>query len=213
MASRWQHILPRALKKHDVQWDALVTPGCLPLTVDYFPTNAELETCYDVSSWDIYVDPKEMKSFLVRPPQLAQKGTPDDPREAFALVVMRVMAAVRLAQGFQFVSKPHAQSKEPHQHQEDHSRVPLRRTTSFMTTEEAVLPRAIGASDVLKSTDETVFLSMTNEIHRILSNREMIQVKRYVRRLGKNVPFKYQCLISPKLGGASLSFLEYRLFV
>ncbi|KAJ2916940.1 hypothetical protein MD484_g3439, partial [Candolleomyces efflorescens] len=201
MARRWQHILPRALKKHDVKWDALVTPGCLPLTVDYFPTNAELETCYDVSSWDIYVDPKEMKSFLVRPPQLAaQKGTADDPRGAFALVVMRGMAAVRLAQGFQFVLKPHAQSKEPPHHQEDHSRVPLRRTTSFMTTEETVLPRAIGASDVLKSTDETVFLSMTNEIHRISFNGEMIQVKRYVRRLGKNVPFKYQCLIWPKLG-------------
>lgn len=203
MARRWQHILPRALKKHDVKWDALVTPGCLPLTVDYFPSNAELESCYDVSSWDIYVDPKEMKSFLVRPPQL--KGSPDELRGAFALVVMRGMAAVRLAQGFQFVLKPH--SKEPHS-EENPTRVPLRRTTSFMTSEETVLPRAIGASDVLKSTDDPVFLSMTNEIHRISFNGEMIQVKRYVRRLGKNLPFKYQCLIWPKLGGGCLLVLS-----
>ncbi|KAF5323868.1 hypothetical protein D9611_008253 [Ephemerocybe angulata] len=195
MSRRWQHILPQALKKHDIKWSALITPGCLPLTVDYFPSNAELESCYDISSWDIYVDPREMKSFLVRPPQM--KGTSDELRGAFALVVMRGMAAVRLAQGFQFVIKP--QSKDHHTDSPP-QRVPLRRTTSFISTEETVLPRAVGASDILKNTDDPVFLSMTNEIHKISFNGEMIQVKRYVRRLGHNPPFKYQCLIWPKLG-------------
>jgi hypothetical protein len=168
------------------------------LTVDYFPTNSELESSYDVSSWDIYVDPKEMYPCLVRPPPV--KGSSDEARKALALNVMRGMAAVRLAQGFQFVTKPVGKDTQ----EEASQKIPLRRTTSFVS-EEAVLPRAVGAADVLKTTDDPVFLSMTNEIHRISFNGEMIQVKRYVRRMGHNPPFKYQCLIWPKLGGEHIS--------
>ncbi|KAF9014224.1 hypothetical protein BDQ17DRAFT_1386700 [Cyathus striatus] len=172
MARRWQHILPQALYKHDMKWKTLITPGCLPLTVEHFPSVAELESTYDVFSYDFVVDPSEMRSFLVKPPVV--KGTSDEVRRAWALVVMRGMAAVRLAQ-------------------DSRGKPTYKRSKSFLGTEEDSLPKPIGASDVLKFT-------MTNQIHRISYTGDSIQVRRYVRRVSPTRPFEYQCLIWPKLG-------------
>ncbi|KAH6902312.1 vacuolar membrane-associated protein IML1 [Coprinopsis sp. MPI-PUGE-AT-0042] len=220
MARRWHHILPRALNKHDIKWKSLVTPACLPLTVDYFPSAAELETCYDVFSWDFLVDPKDLKSSLVKPP--TTKGTPQEMQAAWALAVMRGMAAVRLSNGFQFVlalpdderryrealgELPASTATQPGSFGK--SNQPLGRAGSFVGPSGGGMgdlgdpwsaPSAVGAIDLLKSTDEPVFLSMTNEIHRISFNGDVIQVKRYVRRMPRSLPFKYQCLIWPKLG-------------
>jgi DEP domain-containing protein 5 len=217
MARRWHHILPRALNKHDIKWKSLVTPACLPLTVDYFPSAAELETCYDVFSWDFLVDPKDLKSNFIRPPPT--KGTPQEMQAAWALAVMRGMAAVRLSNGFQFVlalpddERTYREAPvEPTAAQAGSfgkSNPPLGRAGSFVgpggggmgAADTWSAPSAVGATGVLKSTDDPVFLSMTNEIHRISFNGELIQVKRYVRRMPSSLPFKYQCLIWPKLGG------------
>src|SRR6202035_5282950 len=50
LACRWQHMFPRVSYKHEIKWKSIVTPGCLPLTVEYFPTASELDSSYDVSS-------------------------------------------------------------------------------------------------------------------------------------------------------------------
>jgi hypothetical protein len=201
LAARWQHIFPSVLYKHDIKWKSIVTPGCLPLTVEYFPSTTELETSYDVFSYDFVVDPPEMKSFMVKPPVL--KGSADDKRRECALVVMRGMAAVRLAQGFQFVLRPARQHRGSIDSKDDEDdRLATRRSKASFLNEEDMSPKPAGASEVLRSTDDPVYLSMSNEIHRISYTGEAIQVRRYVRRMP--VPqidkFEYECLIWPKLG-------------
>ncbi|KAG6831161.1 hypothetical protein H0H87_005986 [Tephrocybe sp. NHM501043] len=191
LAKRWQHMFPQVLTKHDMKWKAKVIPVCLPLTVEHFPSTAELESLYDVFSYDFVVDPGEMRSFLVKPP--TAKGSMEEWRKAWALAVMRGMAAVRLAQGFQFVLR------RPNKGGEVEERMAIRRTKSLMAEDHT--PKCVGASDVLRSPDEPVFLSMTNEIHRISYTGEAIQVRRYVRRMPVPKPFRYQCLMWPKLGG------------
>jgi hypothetical protein len=193
MSGRWQHVLPQKINKHEIKWKSLITPSCLPLTVEHFPSTAELESSYDVFSYDFVVDPEEMKSFLVKPPSL--KGSTDEMRRAWALVVMRGMAAVRLAQGFQFVLKSPVQKG----HMED-DKTALRRSKTFVG-EEKLTPAPVGAADVLRSTAEPVYLSITKEIHRISFTGEAIQMRRYVRRMIPTREFEYQCLIWPKLGG------------
>ncbi|KAF8972648.1 hypothetical protein BDZ97DRAFT_1901173 [Flammula alnicola] len=175
LARRWQHIYPQPAYKHDIKWKSIVTPGCLPLTVEHFPS----------------IDPGEMRSFLVKPP--IARGSAEDLRRAWALVVMRGMAAVRLAQGFQFILKP-----QKTQGEEDKTN--SRRTKSFVG-DEGLESWPAGAAEVLSSTTDPVYLSMTNEIHRISYTGEAIQVRRYVRRTNPTRPFSYQCLIWPKLGG------------
>jgi hypothetical protein len=198
LASRWQHIFPRPMYKHEVKWKPIVTPGCLPLTVEHFPSSAILDSSYDVFSYEFIVDPSEMRSFLVKPPSV--KGSADDLRRAWALVVMRGMAAVRLAQGFQFVLR-----RQKRQSEEDRQPVgaaAFRRTKSFVGEEE-LDARPAGAAEALTTTADPVYLSMTNEIHRISYTGEVIQVKRYVRRMTPSPPVHYKCLIWPKLGGES----------
>ncbi|KAG6851651.1 hypothetical protein C0991_007312 [Blastosporella zonata] len=193
LARRWQHIFPHVLTKHDMKWKAKALPVCLPLTVEHFPTTAELESLYDVFSYDFVVDPGEMKSFLVKPPPA--KANMEEWRKVWALAVMRGMAAVRLAQGFQFVLR------RPNKGGEIEERMAIRRTKSLMAEDD--LPKCVGASDVLGSPDDPVFLSMTNEIHRISYTGEAIQVRRYVRRMPPPKPFRYQCLMWPKLGDST----------
>ncbi|KAH8829331.1 hypothetical protein DL96DRAFT_1814564 [Flagelloscypha sp. PMI_526] len=201
LARRWQHMFPKPTYKHELKWKSLVTPGCLPLTVEHFPSARELEEDYDFFSYDFVVDPEEMKSFLVRPPHPDTGGAgyrrnSEDARRASALAVMRGMAAVRLAQGFQFVLSPSSQTFSSTSPEPEPS---FRRTKSFLLEEE-LTPRARGAAEVLLSTTEPVYLSMSNEIHRLSYTGEAIQVGRYVRRMPPTKPFEYQCLIWPKLG-------------
>lgn len=255
LAKRWQHLFPNIAYKDDVKWKSMVTPGCLPLTVEYFPTMTELEMSYDVFSYDFVVDPGEMRSFLVkRPPEgTGAKGkTGEEVRRAWALVVMRGMAAVRLAQGFQFVLRPPnaggvggggtgaggaggkstgnpsstnagnssssstLSSTAPSSSTNDDnlSKPGFRRTKSSLNPDDDLTPKQNGAAEILKSTsnlsdpteilkstNEPVYLSMSNEIHRISYTGEAIQVRRYVRRMPATGEWKYECLIWPKLGG------------
>jgi len=188
----------------------MTTPACLPLTVEQFPSTSELERLYDVFSYDFVLIPDEMHSFLVRPPVM-KGGSPEDVRRMWALAVMRGMAAVRLAQGFQFVLKrgPQATVGAPVASSSSLEKVGSRRAKPLMAEEE-MTPKPVGAADVLrwgtvrgliKSTSTPVYLSMTNEIHRISFTGEAIQVRRYVRRIPPLPPVKYECLMWPKLGG------------
>ncbi|KAI6028590.1 hypothetical protein F5J12DRAFT_903538 [Pisolithus orientalis] len=183
LASRWKHVFPMPVYKHEVKWASMVTPACLPLTVEHFPSNAELESSYDVFSYDFVVDPTEMRSFMVKAPNVI--GTVDQIRRAWALVVMRGMVAVRLAQGFQFVIRPRNATAT------DGNAKITRHSKSFLGEEDAT-PKPGGAAEVLLSTNDPVYLSMSNEIHRLSYTGEAIQVRRY--------PIDYECLIWPKLG-------------
>ncbi|KAG7448312.1 uncharacterized protein BT62DRAFT_1059883 [Guyanagaster necrorhizus] len=199
LAARWQHTFPQPSYKHEIKWKAIVTPGCLPLSVEYFPTTAELENAYDVFSYDFVVDPGEMRSCLVKPPMV--KGNAEDQRRAWALVVMRGMAAVRLAQGFQFVLQRKQKSQDVNgMEEEEEEKSTFRRHQSFVGLTDDDIPKPWGAAEVLKSTANPVYLSMSNEIHRISYTGEAIQVRRYVRRMPSSQPFHYECLIWPKLG-------------
>ncbi|KAF9008542.1 hypothetical protein BDZ89DRAFT_1078965 [Hymenopellis radicata] len=198
LAARWRHVFASPAYKHDIKWSSMVTPGCLPLTVEYFPSTAELEGSYDVFSYDFVVDPDEMRSFLIKPPQV--KGNAEDFRRAWALVVMRGMAAVRLAQGFQFVLQKPKKGQDVQGDDQDRRTTAFRRHQSFMGISDDDIPKPWGAAEVLKSTANPVYLSMSNEIHRISYTGEAIQVRRYVRRMPSTKPFDYECLIWPKLG-------------
>ncbi|KAI0075621.1 hypothetical protein K474DRAFT_1664070 [Panus rudis PR-1116 ss-1] len=207
LAQRWQHIFAQPLYKHDIKWKSMITPGCLPLTVEYFPPSSELESSYDVFSYEFVVDPPEMKSFLVRPPSVT--GYSETVRRAWALEVMRGMVALRLAQGFQFVIRPTNTDAN-----RDNA-VTLRRSLSYGAVIEDINPKPAGAAEVLKSVDDPVFLSMSNEIHRISYVGDSIQMRRYVRRMPRSEPFEYKCLIWPKLGVGytelSTSFVSHGL--
>lgn len=234
LARRWQHLFPQPLPKHTIKWNAMKLPACLPLTVEHFPTATELETSYDVFSYDFVVDPGEMRSFLVNPPPTSASVhvnagfvSTDEARRAWALAVMRGMVAQRLAQGFQFVLCPAtititSHTPEPSAH--TMSMAAFRRSKSFMT-EDDMTPNLAGASEALKSPDDPVYLSISNEIHRIAYGGDAVQVRRYVRRVPttrtmpttllpsslsfsssqhqqqqQQQPFEYQCLIWPRLG-------------
>lgn len=199
LARRWQHMQPQKLHKHDIKWDALMTPPCLPLTVEYFPSQAELDYAYEVFSYDFVIDPSEMRSFFVKPPNI--KGNADEVRRAWALAVMRGMAAVRLAQGFQFVISSPSQKGVQQQQQRTDERPAATSMRRLLTVEGDSKPNPAGAAEVLNSAPDPVFLSMNNEIHRISYTGEAIQVRRYVRRMLAAKSFEYQCLIWPKLGG------------
>lgn len=201
LASRWQHLFARPAYKHDIKWTSIVTPGCLPLTVEYFPTMVELENGYDVFSYDFVVDPIEMRSFMVQPTAINRAASLDEARRARALVVMRGMAAVRLAQGFQFVlNRPNSNEQQGHgETPKAFYRSPASHRT-FMGVPDDEIPKPGGASEVLMSTTDPVYLSMSNEIHRISYTGEAIQVRRYCRRMPSTLPFQYECLIWPKLG-------------
>ena len=209
LARRWQHMFPQPVFKHDIKWKSMVTPGCLPLTTEEFPSTTELETSYDVFSYDFVVDPPETRSFLVRPPTV-QSQNPDEVRRSWALVVMRGMIALRLAQGFQIVLRP-ANSLD---YDPDPEPRGLRRSKSYVSDEDAT-PRPIGAAEALRAQADPVYLSMSNEIHRIAYTGEAIQVRRYVRRMPPTPPLHYKCLIWPKLGVGytelSLSFAYHGL--
>lgn len=175
----------------------MVNPACLPLTVEYFPTKSELETSYDIFSYDFVVDPPEMRSFLVKPPSTPKGATRDEVRRAWAAAIMREMVALRLAQGFQFILKsstPNISTRSG----PPPTRFP-RRPSMFIPDEE-LSPQAVGAADVLTNSNDPVYLSMSNEIHKISYTGEMIRVRRYVRRMAASAKVEYQCLIWPKLG-------------
>jgi hypothetical protein len=203
LARRWEHLLPETTHKHDIKWRALVTPPCLPLTMEYLPSQTELESCYDNYTYDFVVDPKEMRSFLVKPPQV--QGTIEEVRQAWALAVMRGMAAVRIAQGFQFILRP---SRKDQKNRTIEEKTGLRKNKSILAIDD-YLPRASGPSDVLKSPFDPVYLSMTNEIHRISYTGDSIQVRRYVRRLLPARSMGYNCFIWPKLGGELFEFSSF----
>lgn len=176
LAKRWQHIFPRPSFEHTIKWKSMAAPACLPLTVDYAPTPAELDTEFNLNEYTFLVN-TDMPSFLVR--ELQGQLRDDERRNACALAVLRCMASLRLAQGFQFVLQSPADGwsfRQSHGH-----------------------GGYKGVSEILRDPRLPVYLSMSNEIHCLSYNGEGIQVKRY-RRLTNSPAFDYRCLVWPRMG-------------
>ena len=199
LARRWQHNFAQPTFQYDIKWKSMCSPACLPLTTEYFPTKTELDTNYQVYSYDVLVGPETRSSFLLR-------KVPGMSDEDWPLLVMRQMAALRLAQGFQFIVAPSDStgSEEPVSNLSGTISGSGGRTTqqnSGARFAASAHPR--GASDFLKSITDHAYLSMSNQIHRISfdSLDQVIRLKRYVKKTTHSTdPFKYECLVWPRLG-------------
>lgn len=198
LARRWEHIFPVPVFEHQIKWKSVLTPGCLPLTMEYIPSQHELHTAFEYFSYDIVVDPPSMSgSFCIKVPGDWKSRPLQEAKDIFALAVMKSQTAFRLAQGFQFVIRPRGGGNARTYEDRNISR----RTRSFAADEE-MIPRPAGVSEVLQNPFHPVYLSMTNEIHRLSYNGEVIKMELYVRRMSPTTtkPFDYKCLVWPKLG-------------
>lgn len=194
LARRWQHIFATPSFDHQIKWKSLITSGCLPLTVEHLPTQKELDTAFEYFWYDIVVDPPSMSgSFCIKITGDWKSLSPQEAKDSFALAVMKSQAAIRLSQGFQFVLS----SKQSVNTRSHEGRQLSRRSRVLMMDEEPLF----ATSDILRSPFVPIFLSMSNEIHRLSYNGEIVKVELYVRRgIPTTKPFDYQCLVWPKLG-------------
>ncbi|KAF8582674.1 hypothetical protein K439DRAFT_1413077 [Ramaria rubella] len=197
LARRWQHIYPTPSFEHQIKWKSVLTPGCLPLTVEHFPTQQELDTAFEYFSYDFVVDPPSMSSsFCIKVPGDWKNLHPQESKDIFALAVMRGQTALRLAQGFQIILRTRGGANTRPTEERNFSR----RSRSFAADEE-IVSKPIGVSEVLQTPFLPIYLSMPNEIHRLSYNGEVIKVELHVRRVGSMTrPFDYECLVWPKLG-------------
>lgn len=171
---RWQHAFPRRLNQHVVKWRSMTTPACLPLTTFYLPSEADFKEQWQEYPYQMSIS-SDMTSFLVK------RSTSTPP----ALAVMREMASQRLAQGYQFI-------------------VPIKHTGNTHTSASA-MPDNLRLREPWElfqpgslASGNPIFLSMTNQIHRIHYDRSSncIHVKRYVRRVEyKTDPLTYSCCV------------------
>ncbi|UZJ56765.1 hypothetical protein CBS101457_006085 [Exobasidium rhododendri] len=174
---RWQHLFPRRLNQHVVKWRSMTTPACLPLTTMYLPSESDLKKQWQEYPYQISIS-ADTASFLVK------RASSTHP----ALAVLREMASQRLAQGFQFI-------------------VPTKRVGDDASA--ALNLGNANGKDVLREPWELfqpgslasgipIFLSMTNQIHRISYDRNSnaINVKRFVRRTDYDTSsIEYACCI------------------
>lgn len=173
---RWQHLFPRRLNQHVVKWRSMTTPACLPLTTIYVPSEADLKKQWQEYPYQISIS-ADTASFLVK------RASSTHP----ALAVLREMTSQRLAQGFQFI-------------------VPtVRMKADGSTTANTTTPKHFRLREPWElfqpgnlASGNPIFLSMTNQIHRISYDRSSncINVKRYVRRTDYDTSaIDYACCI------------------
>lgn len=173
---RWQHLFPRRLNQHVVKWRSMTTPACLPLTTIYLPTESDLQKQWQEYPYQISIS-SDTSSFLVK------RASSTHP----ALAVLREMTSQRLAQGFQFIVPAGKMSAE------DMTKSMNGNESEFRLREpwELFQPGNLASGN-------PVFLSMTNQIHRISYDRSTnsINVKRYVRKTEYDTsPLHYACCI------------------
>jgi DEP domain-containing protein 5 len=193
LARRWEHLSPTPTYETQIKWKSLCVPGCLPLTVEHLPTEEELAKGFSVHSYETTIGSEMSESFLVKRPVIMRGQAPE---EAWAMAIMRVMVALRLAQGFQFVLQ---KSRIVHAPPQDIS------LSSTVTAKPSVvhLRKPRGPAEILREADMPVHLSVSDQIHKIQYDPTgpSIRIERFVRRMPVSVPIPYKCLIWPKLGG------------
>lgn len=193
LARRWEHLFPMPTYETQIKWKTLCAPGCLPLTVEHLPTEEELAKEFRVHSYETTIGSEMNESFLVKRPVIAPGQAPE---EAWGMAIMRVMVALRLAQGFQFVLQKSRIVYEPLQDMSLSSTVTAKPSAG-------ILRKPRGPSEILREADMPVYLSLSDQIHKIQYDptAPSIRVERFVRRMPASVPIPYKCLIWPKLGG------------
>ena len=193
LARRWEHMFPTPTYEMQIKWKTLCAPGCLPLTVEHLPTEEELANEFRVHSYETTIGSEMNESFLVKRPVIVRGQPPED---AWGMAIMRVMVALRLAQGFQFVLQ---KSKIVHEPLQDMA------LSSTVTPKPLAVPsrKPTGPAEILREADMPVYLSLSDQIHKIQYDptAPSIRVERFVRRMPASVPIPYKCLIWPKLGG------------
>ncbi|KAI8979791.1 hypothetical protein BDF20DRAFT_913299 [Mycotypha africana] len=93
---RWQHALPKVEPSDGpvVHWRSLVTPACLPLTTDYFPSNEELAQHYNHYMYTVSASEDT---------NLYQAGDRNLSEHKKTENLLIEMLSQRLAQGFQII--------------------------------------------------------------------------------------------------------------
>lgn len=182
LARRWEHIYTLPAAEGQIKWKSMESPGCLPLTTGYFPTKEVLEKAYRMHRYEVSIGIEMSESFLVKRPPQEALGSISEVK--WALAIIKVMVGLRLAQGFQFVLLSDQQAR------------------SLGDFGFQAPPR--GPSDVLIDIEAPVYLSMSDQIHRLQYDPTgpSIKVERFVRKsLVTPAPIPYRCLIWPKRGG------------
>lgn len=173
---RWQHLFPRRLNQHVVKWRSMTTPACLPLTTIYLPTESDLQKQWQEYPYQISIS-SDTSSFLVK------RASSTHP----ALAVLREMTSQRLAQGFQFIVPAGKSGSDGL----DSSMNGTENEFRLREPWELFQPGNLASGN-------PVFLSMTNQIHRISYDRgtNSINVKRFVRKTEYDTsPLNYACCI------------------
>jgi hypothetical protein len=88
--SRWQHVFPRPSEMRVMKWKALCSPAAVPLTTEYFPTKAQLDTEYQRQPYNVS--------------QEIDDELQEEPRSRDEL--LRELVGLRFSQGFQVVVGP-----------------------------------------------------------------------------------------------------------
>ncbi|KJE97524.1 hypothetical protein CAOG_010136 [Capsaspora owczarzaki ATCC 30864] len=92
---RWTHIFPSSFsdanEPHSPNWRSLCSPGCLPITTDFFPTESDLVNLYHTYAYSMSLETDEAADSIY-----------DNNSEA----MMRELISQRLAQGFQLIVFP-----------------------------------------------------------------------------------------------------------
>ncbi|KAK0620343.1 hypothetical protein B0T14DRAFT_567098 [Immersiella caudata] len=88
--SRWQHVFPRPSDMQIMKWKSLCSPAAVPLTTEYFPSQAQFEREYQRQPYNVS--------------QNLDDELTEEPRARDEL--LREMIALRFSQGFQIVVGP-----------------------------------------------------------------------------------------------------------
>ncbi|KAK0745179.1 hypothetical protein B0T21DRAFT_381227 [Apiosordaria backusii] len=88
--SRWQHVFPRPAEMRIMKWKSLCSPAAVPLTSEYFPTEAQFGSEYNRQP---YVVTQNLDDELFEEPR-----SRDD--------LLRELISLRFCQGFQIIVGP-----------------------------------------------------------------------------------------------------------
>ncbi|QRW01824.1 vacuolar membrane-associated protein IML1 [Ceratobasidium sp. AG-Ba] len=200
LARRWQHLFPRPSFAHQIKWRSICTPACLPLSVNYIPPQREVNTTWRDYDYIVMLNSEDVRSSFL----LGADEQMDQNEQA--LLVMRGMASLRLTQGFQFVvssDKDKSNSSTTGQNQNARRSKLNGKNFSVLAGSALIRSHPIGISEVLKSANDVVCLSMSDQIQQISYDPDVgeVLVRRWIRRSSHPTdPFRYECLVWPKLG-------------
>ncbi|KAH8879677.1 vacuolar membrane-associated protein iml-1 [Thozetella sp. PMI_491] len=88
--SRWQHVFPNPSEMRLMKWKTFCCPAAVPLTTEYFPTKAQLDSEYQRQPYNVS---RDVDDELTEEPKSRDE-------------LMREMISLRFSQGFQAVVGP-----------------------------------------------------------------------------------------------------------